>query len=123
MKHKDLTSIMIVEDIKSLVAKLNEQQRKIFDDFCERIYEDDSSPFYLYIAGEAGTGKSFLVKVMIEAMKHLKLTPGDDLKKPSVIVMAPTANAAYIVKGKTIESALGMLPTKQNAHSKRKSNQ
>ena len=37
--------------------------------------------------------------------------------------MAPTANAAYIVKGKTIESALGMLPTKQNAHSKRKSNQ
>ena len=28
--------------------------------------------------------------------------------------MAPTANAAYIINGKTIESALGMLPKKRN---------
>jgi hypothetical protein len=47
---------------------------------------------------------------MIEILKHLKLKSGDDLNKPSSIVMAPTANAAYIIKGKTIESALGMLP-------------
>ena len=37
----------------------------------------------------------------------IKIKPGDDLKKPPVIVMAPTANAAYIIGGKTIDSVLG----------------
>ena len=60
---------------------------------------------------------------MIEAIKHLKLAPGMDLRKPPVLVMAPTANAAYIINGKTIESSLGMLPNKRNTFSKRKSNQ
>ena len=121
-RHKDLTTLIKMEDLRDLIIKLNEQQRRILDDFCERL-EDDSAPLYLYIAGEAGTGKSFLVKVMIEAIKHLKLTPGDDLRKPPALVMAPTANAAYIISGKTIESSLGMLPSKRNTFSKRKSSQ
>ena len=120
IKHKDMTTLMKEEDIRELIMKLNEQQRKILDDFCERLLENDSSPFYLYIAGEAGTGKSFLLKVMIEVIKHLKLTPGDDLRKPPALVLAPTANAAYIINGKTIESSLGMLPSKINTFSKRK---
>ena len=122
-QFKDLTSILQVQEIRNLVMTLNIQQRMIFDDFCERLNEEDNPPFYLYIAGEAGTGKSFLVKIMIEAIKHLRLVPGVDLKKPSALVMAPTANAAYIINGKTIESALGMLPNKTNSFSKRKSNQ
>ena len=122
-KYKDLTSLMQIEELRNLVIKLNTQQRIIFDDFCERLNENDGPPFYLYIAGEAGTGKSFLVKVMIEAVKHLKLVPGMDLRKPPVLVMAPTANAAYIINGKTIESSLGMLPNKKNTYAKRKNNQ
>jgi hypothetical protein len=49
-KHKDLTTLMKVEDLRNLVIKLNEQQRKILDDFCERLLEDDCVPFYLYNA-------------------------------------------------------------------------
>ena len=112
--HKDLTSIVKIDSLRELIIKLNDQQRKIFDDFCERLICDDEEPIYLYIAGEAGTGKSFLVKIMIEIVKFLKLKSGDELNKPSAIVMAPTASAAYIVNGKTIESALGMLPRKSN---------
>ena len=123
MKYKESTSILQIESLRNLIMKLNTQQRIIFDDFCERMNGDEETPTYLYIAGEAGTGKSFLVKVMIEAIKHLKLTPGLDLRKPPVLVMAPTANAAYIINGKTIESSLGMLPNKCNSFSKRKSNQ
>ena len=123
VKYKHLTSVIKLEELRNLIIKLNGQQRKFFDDFCERLLEDDNPPFYLYIAGEAGTGKSFLLKIMIEVIKHLKLTPGDDLRKPPAIVMAPTANAAYIINGKTIESALGMLPNRSNTFSKRKSNQ
>ena len=45
------------------INSLNSQQRKIFDDFVERLKDPtDESPFYLYIGGEAGTGKSFLLR-------------------------------------------------------------
>ena len=30
----------------------------------------DEKPVYLFLAGNAGTGKSFLVNVLIEAIKH-----------------------------------------------------
>ena len=71
-------------------------------------------PVYLYLAGNAGTGKSFLTNVMIEAVKSMKIKAGDELNKPPVIVMAPTANAAHIVCGKTIDSVLGFNPLDVN---------
>ena len=58
------------------------------------------------ILGEAGTGKSFLTRVIMESFKQLHIKSGNDLSKPSVLCICPTANAAYIVGGKTIESAL-----------------
>ena len=82
-----------------MIIKLNDQQRRIFDDFCERLICNDEETIYLYIAGEAGTGKSFLLKIMIEIVKFLRLKSGNELSKPSAIVMAPTANAAYIING------------------------
>ena len=36
------------------VNSLNQQQRKIFNDFVERIKDTEKIPFYLYIGGEAG---------------------------------------------------------------------
>ena len=71
-------------------------------------------PVYLFLAGNAGTGKSFLVNVLIEAVKHIKIKAGQDLQKPPVIVMAPTANAAFIIGGKTIDSVLGFNPMDSN---------
>ena len=67
-------------------------------------------PCYLFLAGEAGTGKLHHVQLLIEAVKIIKIKAGADLKKPPVIVMAPTANAAFIIGGKTIDSALGFSP-------------
>ena len=117
-KHKELTTIVKLSNLREIIMQLNGQQRNIFDDFCERLLDEDDAPFYLYIGGEAGTGKSFLVKLMIEILKHIKTKSGDDLNKPTSIVMAPTANAAYLIKGKTIESALGMLPRQRNSYVK-----
>ena len=53
---------------------------------------------------------------MIESVKLLKLKAGDDLQKPPVIVMAPTANAAFIIGGKTIDSILGFSPVEGNKY-------
>ena len=123
---KDLSSLKSLMDmchpdkLRSDISSLNQQQRKLFDDFSERIVSTDvnEQPFYLFLTGNAGTGKSFLLSVMIEAVKHRIVAPGDDLKKPSLLVMAPTANAAGIVGGKTIDSVLAFNPTNRNSYSK-----
>jgi len=95
-------------EMRKQITSLNRQQRRIFDDVIEKVSDTDvdEKPFYLYIAGEAGTGKSHVLKLLIYAVRELKIKSGLELDKPTVIVMAPTANAAYVIKGKTIESAL-----------------
>ena len=69
--------------------------------------DNNEPPVYIYIAGNAGTGKSHLVRLLIEAVKIINIKPRDDLKKPPILVMAPTANAAFIIGGRTIDSCLG----------------
>ena len=107
-----------MNSLRLRISTLNKQQRRLFDDFTERIVSTDinEKPCYLYLAGNAGTGKSHLLQVLIEAVKIIKMKPGAELKKPSVIVMAPTANAAFIVGGKTIDSALGFSPVDINRY-------
>ena len=104
-KDDKATSII---DLRKKITALNSQQRKLFDEICERINEEDYElcPFYIYLAGEAGTGKSFLLKVLVEAIKPLTAKSGQDLDKPSTLVMAPSATAAFLVNGLTCESGL-----------------
>ena len=96
----------------------------LFDDFVERMVSPDieERPIYLFISGNAGTGKSYLVSLMIEAVKLLNIKAGSDLQKPSVLSMAPTANAAFIIGGKTIDSALGFIPSERNRYTQSDSN-
>ena len=116
-KYNEGKEEMSEDDYLSKIESLNKEQRKIFDDFVERINDPtDEEPFYLYIGGEAGTGKSFLLKLFIEAVNRLQKYSGQELDKPYYITIAPTGVAAYIVNGSTIESALGI-----NANNRRKS--
>ena len=112
LSKREDTGTPEIQTIRQRIISLNHQQRKIFDDLCERVlnFQNEEPPFYLYIAGEAGTGKSYLLRLCIDAVRYLKMSAGDEINKPKVIVMAPTANAAFIVKGKTIESALAINP-------------
>ena len=123
-KFKNLTNICDIEDFRKNISSLTKEQRRLFDDFVERIVSTDidEKPFYLFISGNAGTGKSYLVRLMIEAVKLLNIKAGVELQKPPVIVCAPTANAACIIGGKTIDSALGFYPTERNRYCKADSN-
>ena len=115
---KNLTSLHDIIDLRSKISSLNKQQRLLFDDFTERMVSTDMNeqPVYLYLGGEAGTGKSYLVKLLIEAVKILKIKAGDELRKPPVLVVAPTANSAFIIGGKTIDSALGFFPKEKKQY-------
>ena len=105
---------MVDTEYYSKLASLNAQQQRIFYDFAERMLyrHEDSEPFYLYVAGEAGTGKSFLLCLMIEFSNRLQKRSGQALAehKPVSITVAPTGVAAFLVNGSTIESALGINP-------------
>ena len=107
-------------EFRDLISGLNFQQRRIFDDIVERLCDvrADKQPFYVYIGGNAGTGKSHVIQALMEATKYLGRYSGSELEKPSVLVMAPTGNAAFIIHGKTIESALGMQPQKGQGYMK-----
>ena len=117
-KYNEGIETMKEDNFLELTEKLNIQQRKMFDDFVERINSGlEEDPFYLYIGGEAGTGKSFLLRLMIDAVKQLGKKSGRELEKPVSLTIAPTGVAAYLVNGITIESALGMLPQKGRNYS------
>ena len=119
-EFKSLTSVCDLIDLKSRIISLNYQQRLLFDDIVERMASMDTEekPFYLLLSGNAGTGKSYLLRLLIDAVKVVKLKSGDDLTKPPLNTLAPTANAAFIIGGKTIDSVLGILPVDQNKYSK-----
>ena len=119
-EFKHLTTVIDISELRLKLSSLNYQQRLIFDDVVERMAssEEDEFQFYLFLTGNAGTGKSYLLRLIIDAVKLIKIKAGDDLKKPPLIVMAPTANAAHIVGGKTIDSVLGFLPGDKNRYIK-----
>ena len=90
-----------IVDLRERIIMLNRDQRKIFDDIGERMILplNSKEQFCVYIAGAAGAGKSFLLQLVIDAVKYLTMQSGDEIEKPKILVMAPTANAASIVNG------------------------
>ena len=105
---KQFVDVLNPTEHQNLVAGLNYQQRKLHNDLVERecAIEEEKEAFHVFISGEAGTGKSYLTKVIMESFKQLHVKSGNDLSKPSILCLCPTATAAFIVGGKTIESAL-----------------
>ena len=109
--------IMPDDTYHNAVKSLNQEQQRIFHDFCERMTNRiDPQPFYCYISGEAGTGKSFLMRLMIEFMKRSAKQSGTELQKPLHLTVAPTGVSAWIIGGDTIESALAIQPNSRRAH-------
>ena len=47
---------------------------------------------------------------------HPPFKAESDFKKPVILVMAPTANAAFLIGGRTIDSALGFVPMESNRY-------
>ena len=55
-KLSDLTDIPCAVELRKNISSLNQQQRRCFDDFAERVSSTDADepPFYLWISGSAG---------------------------------------------------------------------
>ena len=63
-------------------------------------------PLHIFLTGNAGFGKSFLLKVLYQSLTKILSYGNVSLDKPKVLLMAPTGAAAINIDGTTIHTAL-----------------
>jgi len=105
------------DDLIELVRQLNPEQRKIYDHVMHSIKTRPDEPLHELITGAAGTGKSLLIKAILQsAVRFYKshshayeeFTADREGDIIHCLVMAPTGKAAFNVKGMTLHSGLGI---------------
>ncbi|XP_078378018.1 uncharacterized protein LOC144661191 [Oculina patagonica] len=96
------------EEYREAVRSLNVEQLQFFYHVLHLV-KTTNEPFYLFLSGGAGVGKSHLPKVMFQAVyKYLNTRAGDDFHQIKAVLVAPTGKAAYNIQGNTIHTALGV---------------
>ena len=101
-----------------ICSQLNEDQQKVFDyimkhtqllNLNKRNDLPQPDPFYIFLSGGAGVGKSFVAKAAIEYMKKMLRKPGQNMDEhPAIVVTASTGKAATYIDGTTLHSAFAL---------------
>ncbi|KYN05749.1 ATP-dependent DNA helicase PIF1 [Cyphomyrmex costatus] len=107
---KDVGDKYEVNNVDEMIAQLNSDQKRIFDKVTASILSN-SENLRLYISGEGGTGKSFLIKTIRSWIKKY-------VEKDTAIT-APTGIAAFNIDGLTIHR-LFQLPVEHGRTAKYK---
>lgn len=98
-----------------MLSAINRTQAQTFYSVCDwctnRVRGLNPDPFYYFVTGGAGTGKSHLIKcIYAEATKILckltRLREEADISMPSVLLTAFTGTAAFNISGNTLHSLL-----------------
>uniref|UniRef100_A0A669BDJ4 ATP-dependent DNA helicase n=1 Tax=Oreochromis niloticus TaxID=8128 RepID=A0A669BDJ4_ORENI len=101
--------------VRVMYQNLNQKQACVFyaiRDWCiQRVCGLNPDPFFFYINGGAGTGKSHLIKcIHSEASKILNRLPANaeeaDISNPTVLLTSFTGTAAFSINGSTLHSLL-----------------
>ena len=101
------------DEYRGLVQMLNKKQREFFYHALHLIKTSDK-PFYAFLSGGGGVGKSHLIKSIYQAaLKYYNSRAGEDFRRVQILLLAPTGKAAYLIKGNTIHSAFG-IPASQS---------
>lgn len=84
-------------DWQTGVESMNQDQRRIFDSVFQSV-KNGKEICRKFVTGEAGTGKSFVIKCIVHAVRG-------ELKK-DVAILAPTGIAAFNIGGMTMHRLL-----------------
>ena len=101
------------EDYRQTVRSLNIKQFKFF---CHVLHlmKTSNEPFYCFLSGGAGVGKSHLIKALFQGTyKYLNTRAGDDFHEIEALLFGPTGKSACNVGGFTIHSSLA-IPANQS---------
>lgn len=96
---------MSIEEYNDKKGQLSTSQSFALKVIENHFNRQETTPLHLFITGGAGTGKSYLTKLIIG---YLQLFTSNVLGSNPVIVCAPTGTAAHIIGGSTIHSALAI---------------
>ena len=100
-------------EYRAFVQMLNKKQREFFYHALHLMKTSDK-PFYAFVSGAGGVGKSHLIKSIYQAaLKYYNAKAGDDFHRVHILLLAPTGKTAYLIKGNTIHSALA-IPASQS---------
>ena len=90
------------ECFNKMVHSLNHEQLHVFN-YINGKLTNQSEPFCFFVSGPGGTGKSYLIKVLMELVhRHYQ-------NRNSTITTAPTGVAAYNIQGSTLHRSLSLL--------------
>ncbi|WAR02670.1 PIF1-like protein, partial [Mya arenaria] len=102
---------MTTSEYYSLIASLNKLQSELHQfvvDWCSKMLLSHRvpapEPFYIFLTGGAGVGKSHVVRAIVQTATRLLMRSGQE-DETHVLVCAPTGAAAYNVSGYTLHSA------------------
>ena len=96
------------DEYRGMVQSLNKKQKEFFQHALHFIKTSDN-PFYAFLSGGGGVGKSHLIKSIYQAaIKYYNSKAGEDFHQVKVLLLAPTGKAAFIIKGNTIHIALAV---------------
>ena len=95
------------------VSRLTKQQLKAYDIAVEYISGEKNSQMLLFVTGEGGTGKSFLISLIME---YTQICHGKQKGLySSALAIAPTGAAASVISGYTWQSVYGKGRIKKNS--------
>ena len=70
--------------------------------------EEVPDPFYIFLSGAGGVGKSHLINVIAEYCKRNLKAAGQNVNQPSIVLTASTGIAASKISGSTVHSAFNL---------------
>jgi chromosomal replication initiation ATPase DnaA len=86
-------------EYRRMIQTLNKEQNEFFYHTLHLIKTSDK-PFYSFLSGGAGVGKSHLTKSIYQAaLKYYNTRAGDDFSQVRILLLAPTRKAAFIIQG------------------------
>ena len=97
------------DNMLPLLQAMNEKQKQVFyhiQNWCiNESLGKEQDPFFLFVTGGGGTGKSHLIKCIYHQAAKLLRNP-DSPSETKILLTAPTGTAAFNIKGFTVHSAL-----------------
>lgn len=105
------------EQLNDPFSTLNEKQHQICIDILNRFKRNENLPFYYFISGGAGVGKSRLITALYQSVTKYFRNFGDtSLDLPSVLLIAPTGKAAHNIDGITAHQAFSLVVNQSEAN-------
>ena len=93
------------QEYRTLIRSLNRDQKEIFYRVLNKAKTTDDQQ-YIFISGGAGVGKTRVTKSIYQSLWRIFNTSTEiQPEKTAILLTAPTAKAAFLIKGLTIDSA------------------